>query len=333
MTNQLDACLGIAAWLTNDATKGAVVELYNSFISTFWEKLNRKRLASFMVKAASCITAGPEARLSFLQDGSSKLLTERTTDDEACLVLRCEMAGIVLQTGETKECKKMVEEIEEKLDGMTGCENRTYSTFHKAAALYYKSMNDAEAYYKAALQFLGYVDLADLSAEEQHSWAFDIGKAALLGEKVFNFGELLVHPVLKALEGSAEAWMTELLLAFNAGDVAAYKAAVQTHGAAIGQQPELVAGQTSLEQKLAILALMTLVFNRAGDERVLSFGDIDGATGVGSDGVEVLVMKAVCIGVIDATIDEVEVCVRPPSGAKPSCRQTVPALQLWLLLA
>ena len=74
----MDACLGVAAWLTNDATKGAVVELYNSFISTFWEKLNRKRLASFMVKAASCIVAGPEARLSFLQDGSSKLLTERT---------------------------------------------------------------------------------------------------------------------------------------------------------------------------------------------------------------------------------------------------------------
>jgi hypothetical protein len=76
---------------------------------------------------------------------------------------------------------------------MTGCENRTYSTFHKTASLYYKAMNDAEAYYKSALQFLGYVDLADLSVEEQHSWAFDIGKAALLGEKVFNFGELLVR--------------------------------------------------------------------------------------------------------------------------------------------
>lgn len=277
-----------------------MVELHNSFISTFWEKLNRKWLASFMIKVASCITAGPEARLSFLQDGSSKLLTERTPDDEAGLVLWCEMASIGLQTGETKECKKMVEEVEVKLDGMTGCENRTYSTFHKAA-----------------LQFLGYVDLADLSAEEQHSWAFDIGKAAPLGEKVFNFGELLVHPVLKALEGSPEAWMTELLLAFNAGDVAAYKAAVQTHGAAIGQQPELVAGQTSLEHKVAILALMTLVFNRAGDERVLSFSDIDTATGVGSDGVQFLVMKAVCIGVIDATIDEVEVRA---SSARPHCR-------------
>ena len=316
----MDSCLGMAGWQASDATKGALVELYNSFISTFWEKLNRKRLASFMIKAANCVSAGPEARLSFLQEGSSKLLTERTPDAEAGLVLRCEMAGIVLETGETKECKKMVEEIEEKLDGMTGCENRTYSTFHKAAALYYKAMNDAEAYYKAALQFLGYVDLADLSAEEQHGWAFDIGKAALLGEKVFNFGELLVHPVLKSLEGSGEAWMTELLLAFNAGDVVAYKAATQAHGASISSQPELVAGKTSLEQKIAILALMTLVFNRAGDERVLAFSDIEEATGVGGDGVEFLVMKAVCIGVIDATIDEVEVRSPPPRLAPPPLR-------------
>ena len=101
--------------------------------------------------------------------------------------------------------------------------------------------------------------------------------------------------------------MTELLLAFNAGDVAGYKTTTQTHGAAISQQAELVAGQAALEQKIAILALMTLVFNRAGDERVLAFSDIDEATGVGPDGVEFLVMKAVCIGVIDATIDEVEV--------------------------
>ena len=199
----------------------------------------------------------------------------------------------------------MVGELEETLDGMTGCENRTYAIFHKTASLYYKAMNDAEAYYKSALQFLGYVDLADLSPAEQHTWAFEIGKAALLGEKVFNFGELLVHPVLKALEGGSEAWMTTLLLAFNAGDVAAYKSAVTAHGAAIGAQPELAAGQTSLEQKIAILALMTLIFNRAGDERVLTFADIQGATGVDTDGVEYLVMKAVCIGVIDATIDEV----------------------------
>ena len=62
------------------------------------------------------------------------------------------------------------------------------------------------------------------------------GKAALLGEKVFNFGELLVHPVIESLAGSAEAWMVALLQAFNSGDVGAYRSVTAEHGAAIGAQ-------------------------------------------------------------------------------------------------
>ena len=124
---------------------------------------------------ARCMCAGPEARLAFLQDGSAKLLTERTPDDEAGLVLRCEMAAVLLEQAELKEAKKIVEEIGEKLDAMFGCENRTYSTYHKTAALYHRAMGDAEAYYLAALQFLGYVDINDLPPAERHSWAFEIG--------------------------------------------------------------------------------------------------------------------------------------------------------------
>ena len=47
-------------------------------------------------------------------------------------------------------------------------------------------------------------------------------------------------------------------------------------------QAELAAGQQALEQKIAILALMTLIFNRAGDERVLEFGDIVQASTTGT---------------------------------------------------
>ena len=293
----------LGGWQANEGSQAALVKLYSDFIVTFWEKLNRKRLAMFTVRAASClaggaprpphplavqiapfvaledgddvdsrmapvIRAGPEARLAFLQDGSAKLLTERTPDDEAGLVLRCEMAAVLLEQAELKEAKKIVEEIGEKLDAMFGCENRTYSTYHKTAALYHRAMGDAEAYYLAALQFLGYVDINDLPPAERHSWAFEIGtslhlsfptfilqplfsnryshacvrgvgvtgKAALLGEKVFNFGELLVHPVIESLAGSAEAWMVALLQAFNSGDVGAYRSVTAEHGAAIGAQ-------------------------------------------------------------------------------------------------
>ena len=102
-------------WVSSDATKGALVELYNSFIASFWEKLNRVRLVAFMIKTSTCIVSGPEARLAFLQEGSSKLLTERTPDAEAGLVLRCEMAGIILETGEIKEVRQIAGSIKRRI--------------------------------------------------------------------------------------------------------------------------------------------------------------------------------------------------------------------------
>eukprot|EP01047_Picozoa_sp_COSAG01_P045418 COSAG01_NODE_4181_length_5263_cov_38.640008_3_plen_77_part_00 len=43
-------------------------------------------------------------------------------------------------------------------------------------------------------------------------------------------------------------------------------------------QADLVAGAQKMEQKITILALMTLVFKRAGDQRILTFEEIVEAT-------------------------------------------------------
>ena len=50
--------------------------------------------------------------------------------------------------------------------------------------------------------------------------SFDLGIAALVGEGLYNFGELLEHPVVTTLEASEFIWLAQLLRAFNAGDIA-----------------------------------------------------------------------------------------------------------------
>jgi hypothetical protein len=47
----------------------------------------------------------------------------------------------------------------------------------------------------------------------------DLSLAALLGEGLYNFAQLLNHPIAGALAGSPFAWLHELLEAFNAGDM------------------------------------------------------------------------------------------------------------------
>ena len=48
-------------------------------------------------------------------------------------------------------------------------------------------------YYHTALLALVYSDIEKMPIDEQQSWAYDIGIAALLGEKVYNFGELVCY--------------------------------------------------------------------------------------------------------------------------------------------
>ena len=55
---------------------------------------------------------------------------------------------------------------------------------------------------------------------EQREWAYDIAIAALLGEGVYNFGELLSHTILSSLRGTEREWLVHLLEAFNTGDSA-----------------------------------------------------------------------------------------------------------------
>ena len=61
------------------------------------------------------------------------------------------------------------------------------------------------------MRFLGCTELSDLSKEDQQSHAFHLSLAALLGKGIYNFGELLAHPVLQTLNGTPNEWLINLL--------------------------------------------------------------------------------------------------------------------------
>ena len=71
---------------------------------------------------------------------------------------------------------------------------------------------------------LGCIDNSSIPLREKAERAFNLGLAALLAENVYNFGEVLQHPVLDALKNTREQWLIDLLQAFNIGDVEKYEA-------------------------------------------------------------------------------------------------------------
>lgn len=74
----------------------------------------------------------------------------------------------------------------------------------------------------------------------------------MLGEGIYNFGELLAHPILESLKGTSNEWLMKLLLAFNAGDINTFeRMAPQWH-----TQPDLLAKEIELREKIRLLCLM-----------------------------------------------------------------------------
>ena len=138
----------------------------------------------------------------------------------------------------------------------------------------------------------------------------DLSLAALLGENIYNFGELLGHPVLSALSGSGYEWLAELLGAFNAGDLAAYDALCVKHAAVLNAQPALVAAERSLREKITIVALTEIVFALPAEERTISLATIAAKTQLSLDGVEFLLMKTLSVHLIEGVIDQVAGTVR-----------------------
>ena len=157
------------------------------------------------------------------------------------------------------------------------------------------------SFFRAALRYLGCSDLSDLSKEDQQVHAFHLSLAALLGKGVYNFGELLAHPVLQTLNGTPNEWLIHLLVAFNAGDVKTYeKLRPQWQ-----QQPDLKGNQEILYEKLCLLVLMEMTFRRDANDRQLTFADIAHQAGLSDDKVELLVMKALSKGLVKGQIDQV----------------------------
>lgn len=181
-----------------------------------------------------------------------------------------------------------------------------HSAFYETAMTYRKAVGPPEAYYREAIQYVAYTSLSDLSRDERYNLATDLSLAALTGEGVFNFGEVVTAPALQCLEGTDLYYLVELLSAGARGDVLGFQRVADTHSAAIRMQPSLVSRADAVKEKITLLALVNMIFERPSLERTLSFEDIAERVVVPLDQVEWVIMRALSLKLIKGTMDQVE---------------------------
>uniref|UniRef100_A0A8C2EXU3 26S proteasome non-ATPase regulatory subunit 13 n=2 Tax=Cyprinus carpio TaxID=7962 RepID=A0A8C2EXU3_CYPCA len=221
--------------------------------------------------------------------------------DEAVILCKTSIGSLKLDINDLPATKKLIEEVDEMLNNLPGVTS-VHGRFYDLSSKYYRIIGNHAMYYKDALRYLGCVEAKDLPEAEQQERAFTLGLAGLLGEGVYNFGELLMHPVLESLRNTDKQWLIDTLYAFNAGNVEKFQA-LKT---AWGQQPDLAAHEAKLMQKIQLLCVMEMTFTRPANHRQLTFQEIAQSAKIQVNEVELLVMKALSVGLIKGSIDEVE---------------------------
>lgn len=274
------------------------IPIYKHFVLSFSDKINQLKFVTLGLSAARESEDNDEA-LEFLTTIAAKV--NKPASKDAYVYATVEVARVKLLLADMEGARKALDEAEKNLETFDSVESVVHASFYRVNADYYNAKLEFAAYYKNALLYLACVNVADLSQKEQQERAYNLAIAALLGESIYNFGELLLHPILDSLKDAEHSWLRDLLFAFNAGNLTRF------HGLSghFSKQPLLEGRSSFLREKLCLSALTEAVFRRPPHDRALSFATILEETRVFPEEVEHLLMRALSLGLVRGSIDQV----------------------------
>lgn len=277
---------------------------YKIFILKFADKINQLKLVDLALKAATQCKDDQE-RLVFLQSVVEKV--DNVNSQDALVFASVEVARVKLDLNDLDDARKDLDTAERILDSFDSVETIVHAAFYDANANYYQRKMDFSNYYRTALLYLACIELESLSAEERRQRAYNLSISALVSTSIYNFGELLLHPILNALAQSKDdAWLRELLFAYNRGDLGSYDVLsdnISSHGL-------LNEHSSHLQQKIYLTALTEAIFRRPPHDRTMTFSTIAQETKVRPEEVEHLIMKALSLGLLRGSIDQVDEIAR-----------------------
>lgn len=279
-----------------------LIKLYENFITQFEGKMQQLSFA-IICDTISKQHTEVEKAIAFMDSVAEK---KERLGAEASLYCQNVILCLKLSQGNCDEAKPLIASGKKALEGMQGADPIIHSKYYQAASQYYKINGPASSYYENALMFLAYTPLDTMEMADKQVLATDLALAALTGENVFNFGEVLTTPILTALEGTPEAWLYELCSCFNHGDIDKFNEIVNANQQAFASQPALANNSDYVKSKVTLLCLINLFFQRPAHDRNVPFATISEATRLPVEEVEWLLMRAMSLKLIKGTIDQVD---------------------------
>lgn len=274
-----------------------LLSLYQHFLKDFETKMDPLLLVEFVSKVVRQID-DPDKCIQLVD-----CVKPKVKHNKLASVLCSIITGEQLQMkNDIKEVEKLLEQLTNEIDDVNGI-TPVHARYYLLASDHYKKIGNHCQYYRNSLRYLGCLSDATFTQEkgpqpDQEERAFTMALAALLGDEIFNFGELLQHPIVNSINPSKK-WVIELLEAFNSGDLSRYEA-LQPQWST---QADLAANALELRKKITLMCLMEMTFK--SHDSLLTFEQIAQQARVDISDVEMLVMRALCLKLVKGEIDQV----------------------------
>lgn len=303
--------LRVERFVTSAGEEAAhLLGLVERFLPKFEQRINQLKYAQILCGILNrCAASGamsPNDAISHLEETVHKKRSRLGPEASVYVDMEATCLRLKYFPSELKRIKERLDEAQPTIDALVGTtDTAVFHKYYSARAAYYKMAGPPEEFYRAALSLLSYASEDEFTPESKYELATDMSLAALSGEGVYNFGEVLATPILSALDNTPNAWLGEMLKIFGRGDVDAFAALVSSHRTYFDAQPALVARFDFLKEKIALLALMNLLFETPSHSRTIPFEVIAQRASLQLDQVEWLAMRAMALGLIMGQIDQV----------------------------
>ena len=209
-----------------------------------------------------------------------------------------------LELNKMYELEDLLKIIDIDFHGKYEIEASLYARFYKLSTLFYERKQDYDKFYNNAFQYLAYE--TKIPDEEKLDLCYKMCSAMLIGEKLYNFEELIERDFFKLMKGSKYDWISNLILSFNSAKVDQFLSMLEQNKKNI-EENEILKGKCDfLPIKIRIAALLELIFQKNKTERTLSFDEICKVCLTEEDKIEYISIKALSYGLIKGYIDQAE---------------------------
>ena len=277
-----------------------LIELYNGLIFFIEPTLNPMKYLEFVKNMLNNYKDNMEEGLTFIENIEKK----HKYKGEEKIFIKIIKGFCYLELKKMYELEEIVLNTEHDFSSNIEIAPSLYAQYYKLSSLYYEKKEDYDNFYNNAFQYLAYE--TKISDEDKLDLCYKMCSAMLIGEKLYNFAELIEKSFFKLMPGSKYEWISNLILSFNSAKVDQFLSMVQQNEKQIKDNPVLRNKYEFLQIKIRIAALLELIFQKNKNERTITFEEIYKVCDTNDDNIEYICMKALSHGLIKGYIDDVE---------------------------